>query len=142
MWTAAAEDTEASATTADIVTVKGKESDVDAAIAALLALVPETEEVPFPNEFHGNLIGQKGEGIRKIMNDHNVNIKIPNQSENSNNIILKGLRANIDSAKEALSKLLVDFEAGKAVSLTTVSILADVALEALIRLTVHDSFAL
>ena len=44
---------------ADTVIVKGKEADVDAAIAALLALIPETEEYPFPGEYHGNLIGPK-----------------------------------------------------------------------------------
>ena len=60
----------------DVISVKGKESDVDAAIAALLALVPETEEVAFPNEFHGQLIGPKGETIRKFMTDHNINIKV------------------------------------------------------------------
>lgn len=120
MLSSATEDGEVPAATtnaADTIVVKGKESDVDAAIAALQALVPETEEYPFPSEFHGNLIGQKGEGIRKIMTENDINIKIPNQADNVNSITLKGLRANIEATKAVLAKRLVELDADKAVRL-------------------------
>lgn len=99
---------------ADVVIVKGKPENVDAAIAALLALVPETEQVDFPSEYHGNIIGPKGESIRKLMADCDVNIKVPSSSDNSNFLTIKGLRANIDTCKAELAKRLVDLDKDKA----------------------------
>ncbi|XP_077866398.1 vigilin-like, partial [Saccoglossus kowalevskii] len=58
----------------DTIIITGKQDNCDRAKAALLALVPVTEEVTVPFEFHRFIIGVKGAGVRRMMDDHDVSI--------------------------------------------------------------------
>ena len=114
---------EAAVNPADAIVLKGLAANIELAIKDLLALVPETEEFTIANDLHGGLIGPKGEAIRKLMSEFDVNIKIPSQSQHADHIVLKGLCANIDKLKVALAKRVVDLEADKAVSWTRLKVL-------------------
>ena len=81
---------------------------------ALKALVPINIEVEVPYEFHRFIIGQKGVGVRQLMNEHDVNIKVPGSEEKSSTIIVTGAPANVQSAKEALEGRVTELEGEKA----------------------------
>ena len=100
---------------ADAIVLKGLAANIEAAIVALHALIPESEQFAIAQDLHGGLIGPKGETIRKIMADYDVNIKIPSQSLHADYVVLKGLRANIDKLKPYLTTRIAELEAGKAV---------------------------
>ena len=69
-------------------------------------------EVPF--EFHRFIIGKKGDGVRALMNLHDVNIKVPSAEEQSNTIVVTGAPANVENAKADLHDRVKDLEAEKA----------------------------
>ena len=51
----------------DIIKISGKKENCDAAANALKALVPINIDVEVPYKFHRFIIGQKGVGVRKLM---------------------------------------------------------------------------
>ncbi|KAJ3600132.1 hypothetical protein NHX12_034082, partial [Muraenolepis orangiensis] len=53
----------------DIIVISGRKERCEAAVEALKALVPVTTEVEVPYELHRYIIGQKGSGIRKMMDE-------------------------------------------------------------------------
>lgn len=57
-----------------------------------------------PFEYHRFIIGLNGAGVKKLMNAHDVNIKVPNSEEQSPKITLIGPPCNVESAKEALGE--------------------------------------
>jgi hypothetical protein len=69
-------------------------------------------EVPF--EFHRFVIGQKGAGVRQLMNDFDVNIKVPQSEMKSNIVIVTGPPPNVEEARKALLERLVELEGEKA----------------------------
>ncbi|KAH8042114.1 hypothetical protein HPB51_021198 [Rhipicephalus microplus] len=73
-------------------------------------------EVPF--KLHRFIIGQKGAGVRRLMEDHDVNITVPPQADESDTLVISGLADNVASAKEALlervSQILEEEEDRKA----------------------------
>ncbi|XP_061665242.1 vigilin-like [Syngnathoides biaculeatus] len=79
----------------DIVAILGRAEKCEVAKAALLALVPVTEDVEVSNEFHRYVIGQKGSGIRKMMEEYEVNIRVPQPELQQDAIRVKGLPANM-----------------------------------------------
>nr|XP_006014600.1 PREDICTED: vigilin-like [Latimeria chalumnae] len=56
----------------DLILISGRKEKCEAARNALLALVPVTFEVEVPFDLHRYIIGQKGSGIRKIMEEYEV----------------------------------------------------------------------
>ena len=54
----------------DIIKISGKKENCDAAANALKALVPINIDVEVPYKFHRFIIGQKGVGVRKLMEVH------------------------------------------------------------------------
>lgn len=86
----------------DLILITGKQEDCEKAREALLALVPVTEEVEVPFKLHRFIIGQKGAGVRRLMEDHDVNITVPPQADESDTLVISGLADNVASAKEAL----------------------------------------
>lgn len=76
----------------------------------LQALVPITEEVEVPFEFHRFIIGQKGKDVRKMMEDHEVSITVPPPEEKSNIIAVTGPPSNVKGAKAALEERCVILE--------------------------------
>ena len=73
-----------------------------------------SKQVDIPYEFHRFVIGQKGSGVRQLMNEHDVNIKVPTSEHLSNTIIVTGPAANAEGARLALLDKLTEFEAEKA----------------------------
>lgn len=86
----------------DLILITGKQEDCEKAREALLALVPVTQEVEVPFKLHRFIIGQKGAGVRRLMEDHDVNITVPPQADESDTLVISGLADNVASAKEAL----------------------------------------
>ena len=53
--------------------------------------MPISEEYSVPFKFHRYIIGQKGAGVRKLMEDFDVNIGIPPPEQNSDAITVSRL---------------------------------------------------
>ena len=71
-------------------------------------------QVEVPYEFHRFIIGQKGAGVRQLMNDHDVNIKVPQSELKSNVIVITGPPNNTEEARNALLERVKDLELEKA----------------------------
>ena len=65
-----------------------------------LLILPLQVEVPF--EFHRFIIGRGGENVRKLMNKHDVNIKVPSSDKQSSVIVVTGPKAYVESARQGL----------------------------------------
>ena len=104
----ATEDGEAPAATeeetnpADVIVVSGSKEHVEEAIKRLKDLVPVSLEVSIPFANHRFLIGQKGEGIRKLMDEHDVNINVPPAQRESDVITVTGLAQRVSDAIAAI----------------------------------------
>merc|ERR1711971_349794 len=98
----------------EIIRISGKKDNCEAAAQALKALVPINIEVEAPYEFHRFIIGKKGDGVRALINLHDVNIKVPSAEEQSNTIVVTGAPANVENAKVDLHDRVKDLEAEKA----------------------------
>merc|ERR1719412_583800 len=94
----------------DIIKISGKKENCDAAANALKALVPINIEVEVPYKFHRFIIGQKGVGVRKLMEENDVNIKVPSEEDKSSTIIVTGAPANVEKAKSALNEKVEELE--------------------------------
>uniref|UniRef100_A0A673JG04 Vigilin n=1 Tax=Sinocyclocheilus rhinocerous TaxID=307959 RepID=A0A673JG04_9TELE len=90
----------------DVIVLSGRKERCEAAVESLKALVPVTITVEVPFELHRYIIGQKGSGIRKMMDDlflHlSVNIQVPAHELQSDIISITGLASHLDRAKEGL----------------------------------------
>ena len=71
-------------------------------------------QVEVPYEFHRFIIGQKGSGVRQLMNDHDVNIKVPQSELKSNTIVITGPPNNTEEARNALMERVKDLELERA----------------------------
>jgi len=97
----------------NIIRITGRQDNCENARQALLALVPITAEVSVPYEFHRFIIGQKGVGVREMMNNFDVNIRVPSAEAKSDVILISGVPTNVEAAKEGLAEKLVELEAEK-----------------------------
>ena len=61
-------------------------------------------------EFHRFIIGAKGVGVRQLMDDHNVNVKVPSSDAQSNIIVITGTKDNVADAREALMERVEELE--------------------------------
>merc|ERR1719376_1208993 len=95
----------------NIIRITGKKENCEGASQALLELVPITAEVSVPYEFHRYIIGQKGVGVRDMMNKFDVNIRVPAQDANSDVILISGVPTNVDAAKIGLAEKVKELEA-------------------------------
>ncbi|KAF2362558.1 K domain type 1 [Trinorchestia longiramus] len=95
----------------DIVMLKGSAEACEAAKKALLDLVPVTEEVLVPFKFHRFIIGQRGQSVRALMSEHDVNIQIPPASAETDVIKVVGMASNVQDAKASLLKKVEELEA-------------------------------
>jgi len=94
----------------DIIKISGKKENCDAAANALKALVPINIDVEVPYKFHRFIIGQKGVGVRKLMEENDVNIKVPSEEDKSSTIVVTGAPANVERAKSALNEKVEELE--------------------------------
>merc|ERR1719392_368321 len=101
----------------NIIRITGKKENCEGASQALLELVPITAEVSVPYEFHRYIIGQKGIGVRDMMNKFDVNIRVPAQDANSDVILISGVPTNVDAAKLGLAEKVKELEAEKEVKI-------------------------
>ncbi|XP_056224727.1 vigilin [Seriola aureovittata] len=95
----------------DIITISGRAEKCEMAKAALLALVPITEDVEVSYELHRYIIGQKGSGIRKMMEEYEVNIWVPQPEKQLDVIKVTGLAANVERAKQGLLERVKELQA-------------------------------
>ncbi|XP_025787599.1 vigilin isoform X2 [Puma concolor] len=95
----------------DIIIISGRKEKCEAAKEALEALVPVTIEVEVPFDLHRYIIGQKGSGIRKMMDEFEVNIHVPAPELQSDVIAITGLAANLDRAKAGLLERVKELQA-------------------------------
>merc|ERR1719483_698460 len=95
----------------NIIKITGKKINCEAASQALLELVPIEAQVAVPYEFHRFIIGQKGMGVREMMNCYDVNIRVPSQEAKSDLVIISGVPSNVEAAKVGLAEKLVELEA-------------------------------
>ncbi|CAI5668925.1 vigilin [Oreochromis niloticus] len=95
----------------DVITISGRAEKCELAKAALLALVPITEDVEVSYELHRYIIGQKGIGIRKMMEDYEVNIWVPQPEKQLDVIKVTGLAANVERAKQGLLERVKELQA-------------------------------
>uniref|UniRef100_A0A673CZM9 Vigilin n=1 Tax=Sphaeramia orbicularis TaxID=375764 RepID=A0A673CZM9_9TELE len=95
----------------DIITISGRAEKCEVAKAALLALVPITEDVKVSYELHRYIIGQKGSGIRKMMEEYEVNIWVPQPERQLDVIKVTGLVANVERAKQGLLDRVKELQA-------------------------------
>ena len=70
-----------------------------------LLILPLQVEVPF--EFHRFIIGRGGENVRKLMNHHDVNIKVPSSDQQSSIIVVTGPKAHVQSAETGMVKVFI-----------------------------------
>lgn len=94
----------------DIVLIMGKEQRCEAARDALLELVPVTIEETVPYRHHRFIIGQKGENVRHMMAEHDVNIQVPPLQEHSDVIRITGPPSNTQRASQALREKVAQLE--------------------------------
>ncbi|KAM9357493.1 high density lipoprotein binding protein a isoform 2-T2 [Symphorus nematophorus] len=95
----------------DVIVISGRKERCEAAVEALKALVPITIEVEVPFELHRYIIGQKGSGIRKMMDEFEVNIQVPAPDQQSDKIAITGLANHLDRAKEGLLERVKELQA-------------------------------
>ncbi len=86
----------------DTILITGKKENCEQAKEALEKLVPVTEEVDVPFDFHRFVIGQKGAGIKHLMDTYEVNIAIPPAMHKSNQVKVSGPAPNVQNAVQAL----------------------------------------
>ncbi|XP_071388118.1 vigilin [Centroberyx affinis] len=95
----------------DIITISGRAEKCELAKAALLALVPITEDVEVSYELHRYIIGQKGSGIRKMMEEYEVNIWVPQPEQQWDVIRVTGQVPNVERAKLGLLERVKELQA-------------------------------
>jgi len=97
----------------NIIRITGKKSNCEGAAAALKELVPITAEVCIPFEFHRYVIGQKGKEVREMMNEYDVNIRVPAAEQQSDIILVSGVPTHVERAKVGLLEKLSQLELEK-----------------------------
>lgn len=94
----------------DIVRIMGKKDRCEAAREALLNLVPVTVEENVSFRHHRFIIGQKGENVRNMMTEFDVNIQVPPAQDQCDIIRITGPPANTERAREALREKVSQLE--------------------------------
>ncbi|KAH7714186.1 KH domain-containing protein [Aphelenchoides avenae] len=92
------------------VVITGRDTKCEAAKEALIALIPVTETVKVPAEYHSSFIGKGGETVRALMSAHAVRIKIPTPAEQSDDIEVTGVRENVQAALEDIRERVAEFD--------------------------------
>jgi polyribonucleotide nucleotidyltransferase len=101
----------------NVITIMGYEKNASEAQEAIMKIVSEfenlvKENVQIDQRVHSMIIGQRGRGIRKIMQDYNVDIKLPREGDSEPNLVqITGpSEDNVMDCKEHLLDLAEEFE--------------------------------
>jgi len=93
-----------------VIRVTGTPENCERAIAAMLALVPQTESFVLDHRMHGYLIGKGGERSRALQAKTGVVLRIPSASAKTDAVQLVGLPGQLAAAQAAIRALLPEFE--------------------------------
>lgn len=74
-------------------------------------LVPITEVITIPFDYHRFIIGAKGANVRHMMDEFDVNIAIPPSRDESDQVTIVGTRTKVDRAIQALKEKVAEIEA-------------------------------
>ena len=98
-----------------VITITGYEESANAARQEILKIVREYEEmttieVKLDHRVHPRIIGAKGKNIRKIMDDHKVDIRFPRgQGEDPDVIFISGGEEDVYDCREELLNIEEEF---------------------------------
>lgn len=98
----------------DIIRITGKREKCEEAKQALMDLVPITESIDVPFDLHRSIIGQKGAGVRLLMNNFDVHIELSPQEKKLDVIKVTGAAQNVRDAKVAIADRVKELEADRA----------------------------
>merc|ERR1711971_947832 len=95
----------------DIVKVRGPKKDVDECGKYFNKVVKEMQEssfqvkVPIFKQFHKYIIGKGGANIRRIRDETDTRVDLPDSGSDSDMITITGKKANVVKAVEAIQKI-------------------------------------
>lgn len=95
----------------NLIVVSGLATNCEGAKKALEAFVPVTIEVPVDAKLHRFIIGQKGRDVRELMDRYDVNVKVPQSSENIDFVRVTGTRDNVEKCRLDLEDRIKQLEA-------------------------------
>ncbi|KAK3718445.1 hypothetical protein QZH41_014445 [Actinostola sp. cb2023] len=95
----------------DVIVITGKKDEAEAAKADLQNLIPVSEQINIPFDYHRFIIGNKGSNVRRMMDEYNVNIAIPPAKDKSDLVTVVGSKAHLERAIEALKGKVAEIEA-------------------------------
>ncbi|XP_068144217.1 LOW QUALITY PROTEIN: vigilin [Drosophila tropicalis] len=98
----------------DVIRITGRIEKCLAAKQALLDLIPIEEELSVPFDLHRTIIGPRGANVRQFMSKYDVHVELPPSELKSDIIKVSGTPAHVAEAKEALEKMIEDYEADRA----------------------------
>jgi transcription antitermination factor NusA-like protein len=97
----------------DVIVITGKPEDCEAAKQALMSLVPVTEEMAVPMEYHGHIIGKKGSDVRRLMEEYEVNISVPPSEDCVDVLRITGPPNKVEQAKVAIGERIKQLDEEK-----------------------------
>ena len=80
-------------------------------VVFLQELVPITEAITIPFDYHRFIIGAKGANVRHMMDEYDVSITIPPPRDESDQVTIVGTRPKVNRAIEALQEKVAEIEA-------------------------------
>ncbi|KAH8407443.1 hypothetical protein KR222_001267, partial [Zaprionus bogoriensis] len=98
----------------DVIRITGRIEKCNAAKQALIDLIPIEEELNVPFDLHRTIIGPRGANVRQFMSTHDVHVELPPSDLKSDVIKVSGTPARVAEAKQALEKMIEDYEADRA----------------------------
>ncbi len=95
----------------DIVKLRGPKADVDKCARSLNKISSEMlasnyqEKIPIFKQFHKNIIGKGGANIKKIREETNTKIDLPDNDADSDMIVITGKKENVVAAAEKIREI-------------------------------------
>jgi len=91
--------------------IKGPQGNLEKVTEELKALVTYHEDYELPNEYHGLLLGKKGQNVQDLSKKLHITIKVPKKEDEAKDVIkLRGTTANLAKAKAELDNLKTEWK--------------------------------
>jgi len=88
-----------------LATIKGPAGNLEKVHEELKSLVTYHEDFDLPAEYHGLLLGKKGQNVQELSKKLHITIKVPKKDDEAKDVIkLRGTTINLAKAKEELEK--------------------------------------
>jgi len=94
----------------DIILITGLRENCEKAKEEIFALVPISENVPFPKKFHKELVANKAELLIKLSNAYKIQIRVPKRDEDANYITIEGTKENVEEARKGFEEQVNELE--------------------------------